>query len=175
MQSRARTVAEYLRELPAERRAAIEAVRKVIVANVDADIEEGMQYGAIGYYVPHRVFANGYHCDPSQPLPFIGLASQKQHMAAYLMFAYMGGPADEAWIRQAYAKAGRKLDMGKSCIRFRSLGDIDLDILAEAIRRTPTQAYIERYVANVPAGAWKSKRTTPARTGASMKKAAKKK
>ena len=157
MQSNARTVAEYLKQLPAERRDAIEAVRRVILSTVDGDIEEGMQYGHIGYSVPHRVFPNGYHCDPSVPLPYLGLASQKQHMAAYLMFAYMGGPADEAWIRAAYAKAGRRLDMGKCCLRFRTLKDIDLDILAEAIRRAPTHAYVRRYCEMVGPGAWKSK------------------
>ena len=157
MQSNARTVAEYLRQLPADRREAIEAVRRVILATVDGDIEEGMQYGHIGYSVPHRVFPNGYHCDPSVPLPYLGLASQKQHMAAYLMFAYMGGPADEVWIRSAYAKAGRRLDMGKCCLRFRTLKDIDLDILAEAIRRAPTHAYVRRYCEMVGPGAWKSK------------------
>lgn len=157
MQSAANTVAAYLKDLPPDRRTALETVRKVILANVDGDIEEGMQYGAIGYYVPHRIFAAGYHCDPSQPLPYIGLASQKQHMAVYLMFAYMGGPSDEAWIRNAYEKAGRKLDMGKSCIRFRSLGDLDLDILGEAIRRAPTRAFVDYYLKSVPAGARKKK------------------
>ena len=176
MQSNARTVAEYLKQLPADRREAIEAVRRVILATVDGDIEEGMQYGHIGYSVPHRVFPNGYHCDPSVPLPYLGLASQKQHMAAYLMFAYIGGSADEAWIRAAYAKAGRRIDMGKCCLRFRTLQDIDLDILAEAIHRAPTRAYVRRYCEMVGPGAWKSKgakrivrtpgATTAARTAA---------
>jgi hypothetical protein len=171
MQSRAKTVVAYLKELPPERREAIAAVRKVILENVDADIEEGMQYGHIAYYVPHRVFANGYHVDPAIPLPYLALASQKQHMAAYLMFAYMGGTEGEAWIRQAYAKAGRRIDMGKSCLRFRSLKDIDLDILAEAIRRAPTRAYVERYFEMVGPGAWKAK---AAKSRPSVKRAAKK-
>ena len=77
MQSKAKTVAEYLASLPADRREALQAVRQVILANLDADYEEGMQYGMIGYYVPHRVFPPGYHCSPDQPLPFAALASQK--------------------------------------------------------------------------------------------------
>lgn len=145
MQSKAKTVAEYLKQLPPDRRAAIETVRQVILANVDGDIEEGMQYGAIGYYVPHRIFANGYHCDPSQPLPYIGLASQKQCMALYLHCSYMGGDG-ESFIRKAYAKAGRKLDMGKSCLRFKSLDALDLEVVAEVVRGEPTRKFIERYL-----------------------------
>jgi hypothetical protein len=135
-----------------------------------------MQYGHIGYYVPHHVFPNGYHCDPTQPLPYLSLASQKQHLSAYLMFAYMGGESSEAWIREAHAKAGRRIDMGKCCLRFRSLQDIDLDILAEAIRRAPTKAYVDRYFEMVGPGAWKSKaakRAAGPREAASVRSAAK--
>ena len=83
MQSKAATVEQYLAELPADRRTEIETVRKMILANLGEGYEEGMQYGMIGYYVPHHIFPNGYHCDPSQPLPYMGLASQKQNMAVY--------------------------------------------------------------------------------------------
>jgi hypothetical protein len=76
MQSKAKTVSQYLKELPADRRQALEAVREVIKRNLDADVEEGMSYGMIGYYIPHRVYPPGYHCDPKQPLPYAGLASQ---------------------------------------------------------------------------------------------------
>ncbi|MBL8759785.1 MAG: DUF1801 domain-containing protein, partial [Phycisphaerae bacterium] len=81
MQSKATTVAAYLKELPEDRRAAISAVRDVILKNLDPTFEEGMNYGMIGYYVPHSAYPAGYHCDPSKPLPFAGLASQKQHMS----------------------------------------------------------------------------------------------
>jgi hypothetical protein len=90
MQSKATTVAAYLAEIPVDRRAALERVRDVIRKNVDKNIEEGMTYGMIGYYVPHRVFPAGYHCDPKQPLPYAGLASQKNHMSLYLMSVYCG-------------------------------------------------------------------------------------
>ncbi|HZK81831.1 MAG TPA: DUF1801 domain-containing protein, partial [Humisphaera sp.] len=90
MKSNAATVEQYLAELPEDRRAAIGAVRDVILKNLDADYEEGMQYGMIGYYVPHRIFPAGYHCDPKQPLPFAALGSQKNHMAIYLMSVYCG-------------------------------------------------------------------------------------
>ena len=95
MQSKATTVEQYLAELPEDRRKAIEAVRQVVLKNLDKDYEEGMQYGMIGYYVPHRVYPAGYHCDPKQPLPFAGLASQKNHMALYLMCVYGDSDACE--------------------------------------------------------------------------------
>ncbi|MEK6676841.1 MAG: DUF1801 domain-containing protein [Planctomycetota bacterium] len=144
MQSKATTVQQYLSELPADRRAAIQAVRDVILDNLDDDFEEGMQYGSIGYYVPHRVFPAGYHCDPSQPLPFAGLASQKNHMAVYLMSVY-GENSDENWFRTAWAKTGKKLDMGKCCVRFKKLEDVALDVIGEAIRRVTAKTYIEHY------------------------------
>jgi hypothetical protein len=118
MQSKAATVAQYLGELSAERRAAIAAVRAVIRQNLDADYEEGMQYGMIGYYVPHRVYPPGYHCDPKQPLPFACLASQKNYLSLYLGCVYGDTPLAH-WFREAWAQTGKKLDMGKSCIRFK--------------------------------------------------------
>lgn len=144
MQSKATSVQQYLDELPEDRRQALQAIREVILKNVDHDIEEGMQYGMIGYYVPHRVYPAGYHCDPKQPLPYLCMASQKNHMALYMMVAYIDG-ADDAWFRKEWAATGRKLDMGKCCIRFRKLEDVALDVVAEAIRRVPTQKHIEIY------------------------------
>jgi hypothetical protein len=154
MQSTAPTVAKYLLQLPPDRRPAIEAVRRVILANVDKDIEETLSSGMIGYVVPHRVFPGGYHCDPKQPVPYLCLASQKHHMALYLMFAYTGG-REEEWIRQQYATKGKRLDMGKSCLRFRTLDDLDLEVLAETIRRVPAQQFIATYVATVGADKWR--------------------
>jgi hypothetical protein len=144
MQSKATTVREYLASLPADRRAAIEAVRAVILQNLDKDYEEGMQYGMIGYYVPHRVYPPGYHCDPKQPLPFVCLASQKNHMAVYLGCIY-GHKEREKWFRDAWAKTGKKLDLGKSCLRFRKLDDLALDIVGEAIRKVPVRQLIADY------------------------------
>jgi hypothetical protein len=144
MISKATTVKQYLAELPADRRAAIEAVRKVILKNLDADYEEGMQYGSIAYYVPHKVYPPGYHCDPKQPLPFAGLASQKQHMAVYLMCIY-GDTDEDAWFRSEWAKTGKKLDMGKSCIRFKKLDDLPLELIGRAIARVPAMKYIKHY------------------------------
>jgi hypothetical protein len=138
MQSRAKTVQEYLAGLPDDRRQAIAAVRRVILDNLDGEYEEGMQYGMIGYYVPHRIYPAGYHCDPRQPLPFAGLASQKNHMAFYAMCLY-GSSAHQKWFAEAWKKTGKKLDMGKSCIRFRKLEDLALEVIGEMIRRVPAR------------------------------------
>ena len=146
MQSKATTVEKYLAELPADRRAALEAVRKVILKNLDKDYEEGMGYGMIGYYIPHRIYPPGYHCDPKQGVPFAGLASQKNYMSVYLMSVY-GEGVEETWFRAAWAKTSKKLDMGKCCIRFKKLDDLALDVIGEAIRRLPAKKYIEDYVA----------------------------
>ena len=144
MQSKAATVKQYLSDLPADRRAAIEAVRKVVLANLDKDYEEGMQYGAIGFYVPHKIYPDGYHCDPKQPLPFAGLASQKNYMSLYLMYCY-GDGQEEDWFRTQWAKTGKKLDMGKCCVRFKRLEDLALDVIGATIRRVPARQYIATY------------------------------
>ena len=146
MVSKAKTVREYLAELPADRRAALEAVRAAILENLAGGYEEGMQYGMIGYYVPHSIYPAGYHCDPKQPLPFASLASQKNHMAVYLMCGY-GNPQHEQWFRREWAKTGKKLDMGKSCIRFKKVEDLALDVLGRAIARVPVSTYIASYEA----------------------------
>ncbi len=143
MQSKATTVQQYLSELPAERRSAIEGVRAVILQHLDPVFEEGMQYGMIGYYVPHRVYPPGYHCDPRQPLPFICLAAQKNYMSLYLGCAY--GPDREKPFREAWAKTGKKLDMGKSCVRFRKLEDLALEVIGNSIRRTSAKGFISYY------------------------------
>jgi len=145
MQSKATTVAAYLRELPPDRRAVIQAVREVILANLDKDYEEGMQYGGIGYYVPHRVFPAGYHCDPSQPLNFAGIASQKNHLSLGLMCVYFSSEHAE-WFRTAWTATGRKLDMGKCCIRFKKIEDVALDVVGEAVRRVPAAKYVASYL-----------------------------
>ncbi len=144
--SKAKTVNEYLAELPAERRAAVETVRGVILKNLAKDFEEGMSYGMIGYYVPHRVYPAGYHCDPKQPLPYAGLASQKNHLAIYLMCVYSSEKTAE-WFRKEWAKSGKKLDMGKSCIRFKKVEDLALDAVGKAIARVTPKEFIKNYEA----------------------------
>ena len=141
----ASSVKDYLSKLPEDRRAAVETVRATILKNLDPTYEEGVQYGMIGYFVPHKVFPAGYHCNPKEPLPFAGLASQKNYMSIYLMCIYLDSPHGK-WFADAWKKSGKKLDMGKSCIRFTKVEDLALDVIGEAIRRVPAKAYIENYV-----------------------------
>lgn len=182
MQSKATTVAKYLAEIPPDRRSAMEAVRRVILENLDAGFEEGMQYGMIGYYVPHRLFPAGYHCDPRQPLPFAALASQKNYMSVYLMCQY-GEPQQNEWFLQAWAQTGKKLNMGKSCLRFKKLDELALDVIGEAIRRVSAKAYIAHYEGLLatrrqtaePAGSKSGKSTKKSSAKAQAKPAAKSK
>ncbi len=141
MKRNAKTVAEYLRALPEDRRAVISAVREVILANLPPGYQERMNYGMIGYVVPHSLYPAGYHCDPKQPLPFACLGSQKDHMALYLMNVY-GDPATEKWFREAWKASGKRLDMGKACVRFKKLQDVPLKVIGEVIARTPVKNYI---------------------------------
>jgi hypothetical protein len=158
MISKATTVKEYLALLPPDRRAAIGAVRAVILENLGKGYEEGIQYGMIGYYVPHSLYPRGYHCDPKQPLPFAGLASQKNHMAVYLCCMY--GDMDQAkWFRAQWAKTGKKLDMGKSCVRFKKLDDLPLDVIGQAIARVPAKDYIAVYESTIAKGSGQKKKS----------------
>ncbi len=136
-------VADYLASLPADRREAIAAVRRAILKKLDRDFAEGMLYGMIAYYVPHRLYPAGYHCDPTKPLMFAALASQKNYMSLHMMSLY-GSGEQLAWFKQAWAKAGKKLDMGKSCVRFKKLDDVALNVISEAVGRVSARTYIER-------------------------------
>jgi Domain of unknown function (DU1801) len=179
MQSRATTVDQYLASLPDDRRRAIETVRKVILDNLPPDYAEGMSYGMIGYAVPHSVYPKGYHTDPRQPLPYAALASQKGYMSLYLMSGYCGSddadPTEHAkWLREAWAKSGKKLDMGKSCIRFKRLEDLPLDVVGEAVRRVPAKAFIAWYesgLGKANAGKKKAADAKPAKAAKAAKAA----
>lgn len=148
------TVEDYLAGLPEDRRAVVTAVRDVVNANLPPGYREGMQYGMIGWAVPHDLYPAGYHADPAQPLPLAALASQKRCVTLHLMGLYLGGadasgaPADREWFEEAWRSTGRKLDMGASCVRFRTLDDVPLDVVAEAIGRLTVDDYITRYEAS---------------------------
>lgn len=144
MQSKAKTVAEYLKELPEDRRASVEAVRKVILKNLPKGYEEGMSYGMIGYCVPHSLYPKGYHCDPKQPLPFLGLASQKNYMSLYLMCTWGDEQGKKKFIAD-YAKTGKKLDMGSSCVKFKKVDDLALDVIGKLIASIPVRQFIAAY------------------------------
>lgn len=168
MQSKAATVEQYLAELPEDRRETVQAIRALILKNLPKGYEEGMQYGMIGYYVPHSVYPPGYHCDPKQPLPFVSLASQKNYISLYLGCVY-GNADHEAWFREAWAKTGKKLDMGKSCVRFKKLDDLPLSVIGQSIKRVPVKKYIEHYESAI-----KDARKKPARKIATNEAEAKK-
>jgi hypothetical protein len=140
------TVAQFLAALPDERRKAMKAVRKVIRDNLDSGYAEALQNGAISYHVPHSVYPPGYHCDPKQPLPFVGLASQKNYMAIYLFCVYTSED-EQRRFREAWARTGKRLDMGKSCVRFRKLDDVALDVIGKTIKRVPVRKFIAHYEA----------------------------
>jgi Domain of unknown function (DU1801) len=141
MQSDANDVDQYLDELPEDRRQALTAVRKLVLDHLPAGFEEVMQYGMISYVVPLDRFPSTYN---GQPLAVASLASQKRHMALYLMGIY-GDADNQTWLRQQWATTGKKLDMGKSCLRFRSLDDLALDVVGEAIARTSVADLIDQH------------------------------
>ena len=144
MQSDAKTVAEYLSNLDEVRREAISAVRGVILDNLPDGYEEAMQFGMITYVVPLSVLADTYN---GQPLMYVALASQKRHMSLYLTNVY-GDESVEKWFRERYLAAGKKLDMGKSCVRFRKLDDLPLALVGEVVARTPIADFVEIYKAS---------------------------
>lgn len=146
MKSSATTVKDYLASLPADRRAAIEAVRKVILTNLDKDYEECMLWGVIAYVVPHRVWPSGHRTDPSKPLLMAGLSHQKNNVTVYLMSVYSGYVSRD-WFIKAWAKTGKRLSMGGCCIRFKKPEDAALDVIGEAIRRMPVKTYVKEYTA----------------------------
>jgi hypothetical protein len=143
MPSAPKTVAEYLESLPEERRAVINAVRKVILEHLPEGYAECLQYGMIGYVVPHSIYPAGYHCDPRQPLPIAGLGAKKNYFALHLMAVYGDANTDQ-WFRKAYLATGKKLDMGKACVRFKKIDDLPLDVIAQLFARVPVKAYVDR-------------------------------
>jgi len=147
MTSSAATPDAYVAELPEDRRAAIQAIRETILANLPEGYAETMQYGMISYVVPHSIYPAGYHCDPKQAVPFVSLASQKNHMAVYMMCLYSSG--EEERFREEYAKTGKKLDMGKCCIRFKRLENLALDLVGEMIAKYPVEKHIAHYEAGI--------------------------
>ena len=144
MQSKAKSVEDYLSELDDTRRDAISTVRNVLLENLPDGYEEMMLFGMITYAVPLSTFPDTYN---KQPLMYAALASQKRHMALYLTNVYGDGSL-EAWFRERYKATGKRLDMGKSCVRFRKLDDLPLDLVGETIAKTPIDEFLEIYRAS---------------------------
>ena len=140
------TVAQYLAALPADRRAALNAVRQAINENLPEGYEEGMQFGMIGWYVPLSLYPAGYGGDPEVPLPLIGLASQKTGMVLHCIGLYMN-PTLGTWFTSEYKKSGKKLDMGKGCVRFKNLDDLALDVVGRLVEHAPVDEYMANFEA----------------------------
>ena len=149
MQSKASTPTEYLNNLSEERKEVISKLRQIILDNLPKGFEEQMSYGMLGYVVPHSIYPDGYHCSPELPLPFMNLASQKNFVAVY----HMGIYADEIlmkWFVDEYPKhCKRKLDMGKSCIRFKKMDDIPYELIGKLCSKMTAQGWIDLYEQNI--------------------------
>ena len=141
MQSNAKTAEQYLSELDDDRREQLSTVRNVVLDNLPDGYEEMMLFGMITYAVPLSILPDTYN---KQPLMYAALASQKRHMALYLTNVYGDGSV-EKWFRERYLATGKRLDMGKSCVRFRKLDDLPLELVGEAIAKTPIDEFIEVY------------------------------
>jgi hypothetical protein len=150
MQSKASTVKQYMDELPAERRRELAKVRAVVRKSLAKGYREGMLYGGIGYYIPHSLYPAGYHCDPKIPLPFAGMAAQKNYLTLSLMCVY-NDKKYRAWFLKEWKKTGKKMDMGKSCIRFKRAEDLPLELIGEAVARVPVSEFVAHYEAHLPA------------------------
>jgi hypothetical protein len=148
MTSKAELPQDYIDALPDDRKPIIQALRNAILTNIPHGFQEEMSYGMLGYVVPHTLYPSGYHCAPKLPLPFMSLASQKNFIAVY----HMGMYADSnllKWFTTEYPKHCKtKLDMGKSCIRFKKITDIPVDLIGELATKMTVQEWIALYESN---------------------------
>ncbi|PKQ44997.1 DUF1801 domain-containing protein [Confluentibacter flavum] len=135
----------YIGQLPEDRKDPISKLRKAIKDNLPKGFEEGMSYGMIGYYVPHTIYPNGYHCDPKLPLPFLSIASQKNSINFYHMGIYAKPEVHDWFVAEFPKHTKRKLDMGKSCIRFKYVDDIPYELLGELCKKMTPQEWISLY------------------------------
>lgn len=149
MQSTATTVSAYLEEIPEERKDALKKLRATILKNIPKGFVEQMTYGMIGYVVSHSIYPNGYHCTPELPLPFMSFASQKNFIAVYHMGIY-ANPELLNWFVTEYPKhSTQKLDMGKSCIRFKKANQIPFELIAELAQKMSVQEWITCYESQI--------------------------
>ena len=148
MQRNASSAEDYIAQCPEDRQDALNQLRKAILSTLPEGFQEGIGYGMVGYSVPHSICPAGYHCDPKQPLPFASFASQKNFIAFYHMGLY-GMPELMKWFLDEYSKVLKgKIDMGKSCIRFKKPDQIPFDLIAELMCKVSSQEWIDFYEAN---------------------------
>ena len=139
------TVEEYISQLPEERQEVLQKLRNIIKENLPEGFEEGINYNMIGYYVPHSIYPDGYHCDPKLPLPFMNLASQKNSVNLYHSGIYANKDLHDWFVAEYPKHAKRKLDMGKSCIRFKKLDDIPYELIAELCTKISVDEWVSTY------------------------------
>ena len=145
MQYKANTPEDYINQVPEERKEALKKLRNIIKKSLPKGFEEGIQYGMIGYYVPHSIYPDGYHCTPSEPLPFMSFASQKNSVNLYHSGIYAVPKINEWFVKEYPKHCKRKLDMGKSCIRFKNVDEIPLDLIAELCTKMTVDEWITVY------------------------------
>ena len=141
----ANTPEEYVAQIPEERKPIISKLRKIIKDNLPKGFEEGLNYKMLGYYVPHSIYPEGYHCVPKLPLPFMNLASQKNSINLYHSGVYAKKELHDWFVAEYPKHSKRKLDMGKSCIRFKKMDDIPYDLIAELCRKLTVNEWINIY------------------------------
>ena len=145
MKYKATSPEDYIEQLPEERQPVIKKLREIIKNNLPKGFDEQMNYGMLGYVVPHSIYPDGYHCDPKTPLPFINLASQKNFVALYHMGIYAKKELYDWFINEYPKHCKFKLDMGKSCIRFKKMDDIPYELIAELMSKMTVQEWIDIY------------------------------
>ncbi|MBW2938525.1 DUF1801 domain-containing protein [Aureisphaera sp. CAU 1614] len=145
MQYKANTPEEYIAQIPEERKEPIKKLQQIIKENLPKGFEEQIQYGMIGYVVPHSIYPDGYHCTPDTPLPFMSIASQKNFIAVYSSGLYAKKELMD-WFVEEYPKhCKRKLDMGKSCIRFKKIEEIPYELIGELASKMSVKEWISIY------------------------------
>jgi uncharacterized protein YdhG (YjbR/CyaY superfamily) len=145
----ATTPEEYIEQIPTERKEFVEKLRATIKNNLPAGFEEGINYKMLGYYVPHSKYPDGYHCNPKDPLPFMNVASQKNSINLYHSGIYAKKELYDWFVGEYPKYSKRKLDMGKSCIRFKKIEEIPYDLIAELCTKMTVNEWISLYEKNV--------------------------
>ena len=149
MQIKANTPEAYIAQIPEDRIPYFEKLRATILNHIPEGFEEQMSYGMIGYYVPHSIYPNGYHCDTKLPLPFMSFASQKNSINLYHSGIYANQELQKWFVNEYPKRCSRKLDMGKSCIRFKKIDEIPFELIAELCKKMTVDEWIEIYETNI--------------------------
>lgn len=140
---------DYISKLPEDRKEVISKLRSVVLENLPKGFSEEMSYGMIGYVVPHSLYPDGYHCDPKLPLPFMSMASQKNFVAFYHMGLYAKPELHDWFVNEYPNHAKYKLDMGKSCIRFKRMDDVPYQLIGELVKRMSQEEWVGIYETNL--------------------------